>query len=103
MGVSISLCRTCGCGAFPPRLVCERCHGTDLRTAEMSRGTVEQMTTVSTGEHIATVRVADGVPIVVRATRELHPGAAVELDEVRALHGARAIEARPLEGTYEHQ
>lgn len=66
MSVSIQQCTTCRHRWFPDRLICPSCGTTDFVRESAEHCRIEQITSLADGSTIATVRVADEVPLIVR-------------------------------------
>ena len=77
-GISLVGCADCGHVHFPPRPVCPRCHGRDLRMSRCPEATVEQVTDAD-GVRLASLRTAAGPVVVGRLDADVPPGAVVAL------------------------
>ena len=83
----VSVCRECGYGAFPERLLCPRCGGALWEHREAPEGIVEATTrlhrapgrTCEKPVAIALVRVPAGPLVVARLERDVAAGERVEL------------------------
>ena len=92
-GLAVSVCRTCGKAAFPPRVLCPACGGASWRREWAEEGVVEEMTAVGGAEgapvRFATVRLDAGPVVVARVDDEPRQGGRVELVAVDGAPVAR--------------
>lgn len=87
MSVTLSACTACGHSCFPARQICHRCGGAEWTPRPVERGVVEDATTVryqadavQAGPcHLASVRVAGAVVLLVRLDQAAVPGQEVAL------------------------
>jgi uncharacterized OB-fold protein len=76
-GVPVTLCNPCGWRGFPERIWCPRCGSSDLRTALVHGGRVEDATilrraagrAMAAPVRLGTVRLAGGGLVVARLDR----------------------------------
>lgn len=76
-------CIACGHTVFPARLRCPRCGGTAWRDDPCYTGVIEAVTAIQPADpvHLATVRTAHHVRLIVRLASAMTPGASVALHE----------------------
>ena len=88
-GVGIWRCVNCHEGVFPQRLLCPRCHGTEMAPDRSYRAVVEEIVTVRhmlgqvdwQPRRIANVRMADGLRITIGLLDGSATGSVIELFE----------------------
>lgn len=87
-GLPIWVCKNCGAGYFPERLICPACGAGEFVSGEARNGHVEDITVVThvLGQEnwkprtLATVRLECGQRIIAGAIGEIAPGDAVTLE-----------------------
>lgn len=87
-GVPIGVCMTCGHRVFPDRLLCSVCGGGEWRHEWVSRGVVDEVTTLTRSRgrtydppiRLASVQLQSGPRVIARLAHELGPGEEVMLD-----------------------
>jgi uncharacterized OB-fold protein len=77
----VSLCRSCGRRAFPPRALCPDCGGAAWIREPAGQGVVEEATRVG-ALSLASVRLDTGPVVVARLDADAGPGDRVELHAV---------------------
>ena len=88
-------CGACSHRAFPKRLLCPRCGGAQFRAIAAEFGLLEEVTTSSAGDTIASVRTEAGPLVLAGLDRPLATGSRVRLTRRPGLFAAAA----PCEGT----
>jgi crotonobetaine/carnitine-CoA ligase len=75
--IELAGCVECGHAHFPPRAVCPRCHGSDLRPVPCREALVEQITVDAAGTRLASLRTAAGAVVVGRLEADVPAGSVV--------------------------
>lgn len=86
-GFAIASCVQCGAQYFPKRLICHRCGGDRWNEVIVREALIEEVTTVeraigvANGEkrHLAAVRTADGLSLIVGLDSALSPGTKIAI------------------------
>jgi uncharacterized OB-fold protein len=86
--LAVTVCRVCGCPAFPPRLVCRHCGSLDWRDDPEPEGVLEHATVVrrklaanleDAPPRVGLVSTPRGLRIVVGLESDVEPGERVRL------------------------
>ncbi|MHA6620957.1 ATP-dependent acyl-CoA ligase [Pseudonocardia sp. DLS-67] len=81
--IELAGCADCAHAHFPPRAVCPRCHGADLRPVPCQEAVVEQVTVDAAGTRLASLRTATGAVLVGRLDADVAPGSVVPVSAWR--------------------
>ena len=86
-GLTLQVCRSCGCRYFPARLLCGQCGAAQFDAAVATTGVLEQVTTLhrafgrEAAARVGSIRVDDGPLVIVRVGPGCLPGEQVDLAE----------------------
>jgi uncharacterized OB-fold protein len=77
--MTVAECVTCGYLAYPPRILCPNCGGSEWRNRPAGSGVVTEVTESREGVRLGAVRSDDGIRIVARLAEGVEAGDRVEL------------------------
>lgn len=91
MSLRIQRCAQCRERLFPARLCCPRCGGTEFHGDVVTHGHVEQVTALTDGQVLASVRCEGGLPLVARLLGNVARGDLVAISDDPEVPGPAAF------------